>query len=176
MKKKIVGIMAAALCCAGVAWSNEYQDMENWLFKAYANGLNEKDNTVEYYNQKDAFYAFVGTIKTKIQQEYPVDPQLTKQIADLKAATAAKEAAKLSELGASSASVLVEKLIQKYGGDKAVAYASPEYLSYAAIGQDMNQTINNLMAAYNAEFQRRYEAAFIEAVKKFQENGSTMKN
>jgi hypothetical protein len=167
--------MSAALVCAGIAWSSDYQEMQNWLFDSYTHGMNEYDNPTEYYQQKDAFYAFMGTIKTKVQQEYPVDPQLTKQIADLKAATAAKEAAKLSELGASSASVLVEKLIQKYGGDKAVAYASPEYKSYAAIGQDMNETINNLMSAYNAEFQRRYEAAFIEAVKKFQENGTTMK-
>jgi hypothetical protein len=173
--KKIVGIMAAALCCAGVAWSSDYQEMQNWLFESYVNGLNEYDNTVEYYQQKEAFYAFMGTVKAKVQQEYPVDPQLTQQVADLKAASELEKVKKLQELGVSSEQALFEKLRQKYGENKDAIYSSPEYLSFLAINQELNQTTANLMKAYNDEFQKRYEAAFVEAVKKFQENGATMK-
>ncbi len=169
--------MAAALCCAGVAWSSEYQDMENWLFNSFANGLNEKDNTVEYYNQKDAFYAFTNTIRIKIQQEYPVDPQLTKQVSDLKAAYEAARAAKLLEYGIKDEAGYIEY----YGKVKYNCHSWEEMLKDPLLSQlenlqtEFQTSTTNVMKAYNDEFQKRYEAAFVEAVKKFQENGVTMK-
>jgi hypothetical protein len=175
--KKVVGIMAAALCCAGVVWSNEYQEMEAWLFDSYANGLNENDNTKEYYNSKDAFYAFVGAIKDKIKQEYPVDPQLTKQINDLTASYEAARKAKLLEFGINDETGYMEY----YGKVKNNCTSWEEMLKDPLLSQlenletEFHTSTANVMKAYNDEFQRRYEAAFIEAVKKFQENGTTMK-
>ena len=175
--KKLYCVTLAALLSVGIvrAEPNDYIEMQNWLFKSYTHGLNEYDNPQEYYQQKDAFYAFMDAVKTRVQQEYPVDPQLTEQIANLKAATEVEKAKKLQELGVSSEGALHEKLMQKYGGDKDAVYSSPEYKSYLEISKDLEQTIGNLMKTYNEEFQQRYEAAFIEAVKKFQENGTTMK-
>jgi hypothetical protein len=153
----------------------EYQQMNQWLFQSYTHGLNEYDNTTEYYQQKDAFYAFIDGIRAKIKEEMPVDPQLQKQVDDIKVLYDAARAKKLQEMGLTNESQLFSYLSSKYPNDKEKMYASEEWLAYNGLNEQMNTAIANAMKAHDAEFQKRFEAAFIEAVKKFQENGAAMK-
>lgn len=155
---------------AQYAGSAEFVEMEKWLFSSYTNGLNEKDNNTQYYIQKEAYYAFIDGIREKIKQELPVDPQLQKQVDAIKAAGSEAEAKKLQEFGVTTGWELFESLRSKYGDDKGAIYESEEYRSYSSIGEQTNVSVNNAMKAYNDEIQSRFEAAFIQAVKKYQEN------
>jgi hypothetical protein len=177
MNKLIGSAVMAALLCGGVAWSSDYQEMQNWLFESYVHGMNEKENPIEYYQQKNAFYAFMGTIEAKVKQEYPVDPQLTKQVNDLKAAYEAARTAKLLEFGIKDqAGYDAYYTNLKYNSKDGTEMAKDPLMSQLnALYTELQTSTQNVMQAYNDEFRKRYEAAFIEAVKKFQENGATMK-
>ena len=177
LTKALAATAMAGLFLSVQGSSSDYQEMQMWLFESYTHGMNEHDNPVEYYQQKDAFYEFMDAVHTRVQQEYPVDPQLTKQVDDLKAEYEAARKAKLLEFGIADEAAYDEYYMNlKHSSKDPESMASDPLMSELnALHTELQNSIENVMKEYNDNFRKRYEAAFVEAVRKFQENGASMK-
>jgi len=175
MKKTI--LMAGAVVC--MAWgtqaqtSTEYQQMNEWLFQYMLNGVTPQSNQHDYSLIKQEWSHFGTDIYTTVKATVPpVDPSITAAIEVLYAGYRADANSKAVALGYASFDDLY--YVTKKGSEIPNDAVAGFYEWYKTRGGEVNAEQTALMKAYNDELTSRFQAAFIDAVKKLQENSASM--
>jgi hypothetical protein len=171
MKKALLAVITA-VCFTGMAMAQQdkpipepvpitpeqqaYNDMWNWLLK------------YENYD-KNAAIQFINGISDKIKQEFPMPQTLQ----DALAAAAARRDAAWAELIKTSGCSSADEFWTKYKTDMnfSIQYKSAESDIQTAYARE----INSLTDAYSAEFNKRFQIACVEAIKRIQESANAMK-
>jgi hypothetical protein len=174
--KKVVVMLSAVACLtwAAHAQSNtEYEQMNNWLFTYMLNGVTPQNNMHDYDLIKMQWSNFGGEIYNKIKASLPpVDPSITAAIENLSKQYRAEAEQKAISLGYASFDDLYYKT---YKGTQIPNDAVQDFYTwYTTRGTQVNKEQTALMKSYNDELNSRFQAAFIDAVKKLQENSSSM--
>ena len=133
-----------------------------------ANTVQDEFNTVfqqwlEFNNwDKMAAYEVMDQMRQKIREEFPMDPQLVKTINDLATQHYAAMEAKAKEYG--------------YSNYKEAAGSNNEELVMLLKNMEVEYSRQNsqLTSAYNEEFNRRYNSACVETMKRLMENAEAM--
>jgi hypothetical protein len=181
-KMILTAVVAAGLVGSTLAENNEYSDLTTWLQKYYCQQYN-----VQYLTPNDPGYSEAKATQTgmfsmpvsayslqtemwkKIQQEYPMPT-------DLQAAVTALENQKNASFKA---------LAQKYGYssiDDLLGHMKDDpklreeniWEQKEAIDNEWGTAHAALTASYRDEFNQRWQAAVIEAIKRIQDNANVM--
>jgi hypothetical protein len=111
---------------------------------------------------KDAAYQVMNQMQEKIRQEFPMDPQLAQTLDNIQKQYYAAMEAKAKEYG--------------YSNFKDAYQSDNQELVMALknIDGQFNQQRSQLTSAYYEEFNRRYNAACVEIMKRLMENANAM--
>jgi len=155
MKRVILSAIAAACFVSAVtaqvpSTSEEYNNLlSEWIL------LNNGSKDAAYA----AFEGFYETIKT----EFPIDPAIAQAVAAIRAQGDATVKTKAKEMG-------FDNFKDAFDPTKNSRYQEIRDLQESFYTQE-----RALTSAYNEEFQRRYQQACIDAMKRLMENIETMK-
>jgi len=118
---------------------------------------------IEFNNwDKDAAYSTIQNIEQTIREEFPMDPEVEKQVAALNTEMYAKLDAKAKEMGFPSFK-------------DAYASSDPRVQELKQIECDYDTQRYNLTNDYYQEFQHRYQQACIDAITRLMENAESIK-
>jgi hypothetical protein len=172
--KKAVVMLSAVVCmawAAGAQTSLEYSEMNEWLFSYMLNGVTT-DNP-EYNSIKQEWSNFGDKIYQDIKASLPpVDPSVTAAIKALQTNYQAEREQRAISLGYTSFDDLYNKTSK--GTNIPNDAVQDFYVWYKNRGVEVYDGQNALMKTYNDELNSRFRAAFVEAVKKLQENSTSM--
>ena len=127
---------------------------------------------LQYENwDKDAAYKVITDMRTKIQQEFPMDQKLVDAVNAVQAQQKAAELALAQKNGYASVDAMMIDLKYKDGQGKYIDMME----QLKVLDNDYLMKQADLTRAYNDEFQKRYEAACIEAINRIKANANTMK-
>jgi hypothetical protein len=181
MKKVILTAVAAVSFVSGsFAASEEFENLSVWLSKYYC-----EQNNVEWVSTSDPRYGEMkakgegmfslqpltlqGDMYQNIKQEFPMNATLQAAVASIQEQKNAGYLALAQKYGYSSYDELV-KNIKKDPQFKGIELSMLTQPIDAKFSQDYSTATN----AYWAEFNKRYETAVIEAIKRIQENAKVM--
>jgi hypothetical protein len=156
--KKVLFTSVAALCLIGmtiVQPSSASGDDFNAVWMEWLK-FNNWD--------KDAAYQVMNQMQEKIRQEFPMDPQLAQTLDNIQKQYYAAMEAKAKEYGYSN-------FKDAYQSDNQELVSALKYIE----ADFMNQR-SQLTSAYYEEFNRRYNAACVEIMKRLMENANAMSN
>lgn len=153
--------------------SEEYEEMNQWLFEYILNGVTPQTNNEEYGHLKDEWYQYGENIYDKIKSSLPpIDPSITAEIAQLRNDMYAQRETDAVSLGYASYDELL--LDAKKGEEPPNEEVAAFFEKYRLEYESLNDKIKMLTKDYDDELQRRFENAFIDAVKKLKENSESM--
>lgn len=149
----------------------DYREMNEWLFGYMLNGVTSSDP--QYGQIKQQWSSFGNELSARIKADFTIDPTITEAVNKLRTDFNAKVEADVKALGFESYNVLYGKL--KYQEITKTPEIEAFLLEFDRARKEMELSQQALTQAYNDEFKRRFEAAFVDAVKKLQENSASMK-
>lgn len=154
--KKVILTVIAAMCLIGMTLAQP----------SSASGSDFNEVWMEWLKfnnwDKNAAYQVMDQMQAKIRQEFPMDPQLAQTLDNLQTQYYAAMQAKAKEYGYSN-------FKDAYVSDNQELVAALKNIE----GQ-YSQQRNQLTSAYNEEFNRRYNTACMEAMKRLMENANAM--
>jgi hypothetical protein len=168
--KKVLLAVIAAMCFTGMAMAQDkpipepapitpeqqaYNDMWQWL--------------LQYENyDKNAASQFMQGIQDKVKLEFP----LPQSLQDALTAAAAKRDAAWADLAKRAGCSSVDEFMIKYKSD--INFASQYKGAWADIETTYARETSGLTTNYNAEFNKRFQTACVEAIKRIQESANAM--
>jgi hypothetical protein len=167
MKRTIFAMITLA-SLAGFAWSQDEKRDVPEITPRTVDPIAAEFNTVmrewlEYNNwDKEVAYTVITDLNTKIREDFPMNPATLQAISELDA----KEQAELSALA------------KEMGYDHykdAMTTDNPRAGEFRDLMSNYSQLRGNLTREYSEEFNRRYQTACIDAMKRLMENGNAMK-
>jgi len=168
--KKVLFAVFAALSLSGMAIAQDkplpepvtvtpeqaaYNDMWDWLLKY-------KDY------DKNAAYQIITGIQDKVKLEFPM-PQSLK---DALAAAAAKRDAAWTDLAKNAGCSSYEEFMIKFKND--VNFQIQYKSAWSEIESTYSRETSSLSTNYNTEFNKRFQTACVEAIKRIQESANAM--
>jgi hypothetical protein len=176
--KKIFLSMLAVACLAGISMAQDkpapdvtpptpeqsaFQGAWEWL--------------IQYENwNKEAAYKVIDDMRNKIQQEYPMDSKLQEAVNAVQSQLNASELAIAQKYGFATYEALYMDLKYKGANWKGGADKYEEVMRELKILENDCQIKQaDLTRAYQEEFQKRFEAACVEAINRLKDNANAMK-
>lgn len=180
--KKVTLIATALVSYVAVSFasSDEFLELQEWLGKYYC-----EQNNVEWISPQDPRYSeykskgegifslppltLQNDLYKKIKQEFPMDPQMQAAIAAIESQKVADYNALAQKYGCSSWDELMKK--DKYDP---IFQNNKIWDERQKIDDEYGTEYSKIVTPYYTEFNKRYENAVIEAIKRIQENAKTM--
>lgn len=173
----------ATMCLASMSiaqMSDERLQLQQWLQKYYC-----QQNNVEWLSSDDPRYSEMKQkgegifslppltleqdMYAKIKLEFPMDPGLQSAITVLQNQKTANYLALAQRYGYSS----YDELWKNIKTDPKLQNVNI-FSETQKIDNEYSASYFNITSTYNTEFNKRYEAAVIEAIKRIQENANAM--
>jgi hypothetical protein len=174
--KKVMVTISMAVCLLTTVHaqsSSEYEAMNEWLFGYMLNGVTPQSDMNKYDEIKQEWSQFGDEIYDKIKASLPpIDPSITAAINKLYADFDAEVEQKAIALGYASFDDLYMKTYkgEQIPNDEVKAFYEWRSQKYDEIHNQKTE----LTKAYDDELSNRFHAAFIDAVKKLQQNSASM--
>lgn len=175
MKKTVImtGIALCMLTTVRAQSGSEYETMNMWLFGYMLNGVTPQSDMRKYDEIKQEWSQFGDNIYDNVKASLPpIDPSITATLDKRHADFSIEVEQKVIELGYAS---LDDLYMQTNKGE---VIPNEDVRAFYTWKKQREEEMYNdskaLTKAYDDELSNRFHAAFIDAVKKLQENSASM--
>lgn len=181
MKKvTLTAIVVTCFAAMSFASSDEFYELQQWLGKYYC-----EQNNVEWVSTNDPRYnelkskgegmfslpplTLQNDLYNKIKQDFPMPSEMEAAVAAIESQKVANYNALAQKYGCSSWDELMKK--DKYDP---IFQDNKIFEERQKIDQTYQESYSKTVTSYYTEFNKRYENAVIEAIKRIQENAKVM--
>lgn len=161
--KRMVLTSMAVVCLAGVMYAQDDVVSTVTVDPTQQAFSDLWTKWIEFNNwDKDAAYQTIDEIEQKVREEFPMDPEVQKQVNAISEKMYADLEALANEMGYSN-------FKDAYGS------GDPRVQELKQIESVASQETHNLTESYYQELQRRYRVACIDALTRLMENAQSVK-